>query len=106
MLTWIKGFTTRTRTAPARFRPSSWNAYEGTISKLICTKNFLEPWNKEFAANVGHSKPTVCSFLAAMYLEQSSTDEKILMEACGDPPEARKKEHTIKDRRFPYVVER
>ena len=41
-----------------------------------------------------------------MYLEQSSTDEKILKEACDDPPEARKKKHTINDRRILYAVER
>ena len=28
------------------------------ISKLNRTNNFLESMNKEFAANVGHSKPT------------------------------------------------
>ena len=41
-----------------------------------------------------------------MYLVQSSTDEKILKEACDDPPDARKKKHTIKDRRILYAVER
>ena len=45
-------------------------------------------------------------FLAAMYLEQSSTDEKILKEARGDSPEARKKKHIIKDRRILHAVER
>ena len=89
MFTWIEGLTTGTRTAPARFPPSSWNAYDRTISKLNRTNNFLESWNKELAANVVYTKPTVWSFLAAMYMEQSSTDEKILEEACGDPPEAR-----------------
>ena len=108
MFTWIEGLTTGTRTASARFPPSSWNAYDRTISKLNRTNNFLESWNKEFAANVEHSKPTVWSFLAALYLEQSCTDEEILNEACGDPPEARKikKKHTIKDRRIRYAVER
>ena len=41
-----------------------------------------------------------------MHLEQSSTDEKILKEPCGDPPEARKKKHAMKDRRTLYAVER
>ena len=41
-----------------------------------------------------------------MYLVQSSTDDKILKEACDDPPDARKKKHTIKDRRILYAVER
>ena len=59
---------------------------------------------KQFAVNVGHSKPTVWSFLSAM--KQSSTDEKLLKEACGDPPEARKKKHIIKDRRNLHAVER
>ena len=41
-----------------------------------------------------------------MYLEQSSTDKKILKKACGNPPEAGKKKHTIKDRRILFAVER
>ena len=31
-------------------------------------------------------------------------DTKLLKEACGDPPEARKKKHAIKDRRIPIVL--
>ena len=31
-------------------------------------------------------------------------DIKILKEACGDPPEARKKKHAIKDRRIITVL--
>ena len=106
MFTWIEGLTTGTRTAPARFPPSSWNAYDRTSSKLNRANNFLESRNKEFAAKVGQSKPTMWSFRAAIYLEQSYTDEKVLKEAFGDPPEARKKKHTIKDRRILYAVER
>ena len=41
-----------------------------------------------------------------MYLEQSSTDEKMLKESCGDAPEARKKKYIIKDRRILHAVER
>ena len=105
MSTWIEGPTTGARTVPARFPPSSWNAYDRTISSLNRTNNFLESWNKQFAATVGHSKPTVWNFLAAMYLEQSSTDEKMLKESCGDALEPRKKKHIIKDRRILHAVE-
>ena len=56
---------------------------------LLSIKNFkalvplqLGVTNKH-AANVGHSKPTEWSFVAAMYMEQSSTDEKILTLFCG-----------------------
>ena len=103
--TWIEGPTTGTRTVPARFLLSSWNAYDRSISKLNRTNNFLESWNKQFAATVGHSKPTLWNFLAAMYLEQSSTDEKILKASCGDAPEARKKKNIIKDMMILHTVE-
>ena len=46
------------------------------------------------------------NFLAVMYLEQSSTDEKMLKESCGDAPEAHKKKYIIKDSRILNAVER
>ena len=41
-----------------------------------------------------------------MYLEQSSTDKKMLKESCGDAAGARRKKYIIKDRRILHAVER
>ena len=50
--------------------------YDRTSSKLNHTNNFLKSSNKEFAANVGHSKPTVCNFLAAICLSNPPLTRK------------------------------
>ena len=65
----------------------------------------FEAWNKQFAAQVGHAHPTIWNFLAAVYIEQSSTDEKFLFEANGDEPPRRKKRYVTRDRRIEHLVQ-
>ena len=42
--------------------------------------------------------------MAAMYVEQSDTDSKMLKESVGDLPPPRKKRQVIKNRRLQHAV--
>ena len=100
--TWVQGFAAG---RSARFPPKSWNVLDRTSCHLNRTNNYLEAWNKQFAAQVGHAHPTIWNFLAAVYIEQSSTDEKFLFEANGDEPPRRKKRYVTRDRRIEHLVQ-
>lgn len=102
--TWIQGISTARRTGSARFPPSSWNCVDRTECNLNRTNGTLEVFNRTFAARIGHAKPTLWNFVAAMYLEQSDTDCKILKETCGDIPPPKKKRQITKDRRVRHIV--
>ena len=91
----------------ARFPPPTWwNVHDRTISrlKLNRTNNYLEAWNKQFAALVGHAHPTIWNFMSSMFMEQSSTDERMLLQRNGDEPPRRKKCHVIRDTRLYHRV--
>lgn len=101
MITWIQGVTPG---RSARFPPSTWNVHDRTISRLNRTNNYLEAWNKQFAALVGHAHPTIWNFMSSMFMEQSSTDEKMLLQRNGDEPPRRKKRHVVRDTRLYHRV--
>ncbi len=97
MVTWIQGVAPGRN---ARFPPAIWNVHDRKISRLNRTNNYVEAWNKQFAALVGHAHPTIWNFMSAMFMEQSSTDEKMLLQRNGDQPPRRKKRHVIRDTRL------
>ena len=101
MGTWIQGITPG---RSARFPPATWNAYDRTISRLNRTNNYVEAWNKQFAGLVGHAHPTIWTFMSAMFLEQSSTDEKFLLHRNGDSTSDRKNRHVKRDSRIYSLV--
>ena len=101
MGTWIQGITLG---RSARFPPATWNAYDRTISRLNRTNNYVEAWNKQFAGLVGHAHPIIWAFMAAMFLEQTSTDEKMLLQRNGDAASDRKKRHVTRDSRIYNLV--
>ena len=68
------------------------------------TNNVVESWNKKFSALVGHANPTIYNFIAAVQMEQSSTDKKILANSLGEQPPKRKKANSDKDRRIFSIV--
>ena len=107
MTTWVQGITTPRGTRPARYPPASWNQVERTIASLNKTNNYLEAFNRKFAALVGPSKPNIWKFLKTLYMEQQATDELILRERVGDPPPtAKRPRQESKDRRILAIAER
>ena len=61
------------------------------------TDNLVESWYKKFCTLLGH--PTIYNFIAAVQMEQSSTDGKISAYMIGEQPPKRKKANDDKDRR-------
>ena len=102
--TWIQGVYTFRRSGSARYPPSSWNCVDRTTTSINRTNAVPVVFNREFAAKVGHANPTIWNFMAAMYVEQSDTDSKMLKESVGDLPSPRKKRQVIKNRRFQHAV--
>jgi len=102
--TWIQGLTTASGTGRAKFPPSTWNAYERSHFNMNRTNNVVESWNKKFSALVGHANPTIYNFIAAVQMEHSSTDKKILANSLGEQPPKRKKANSDKDRRIFSIV--
>ena len=66
MTTWVQGITTPRGTRLARYPPASWNQVERTIASLNKTINYMEAFNKKFAALVGPSKPNIWKFLKTL----------------------------------------
>ena len=92
--TWVQGFAAG---RSARFPPKSWNVLDRTSCHLNRTKNYLEAWNKQFAVQVGHAHPTIWNFMATVYIEQSSTNEKFLFEGNGhEPPRGKKRYYMLR----------
>ena len=102
---WITGVGTVRRPVAARYPPPTWTAVDRTISRLNRTNNFVEAWNNAFASIVGHSNPTIWNLLSAIFLEQSSTDEKHIHMRIGDDAPRRKKRHVTKDIRVLHLVD-
>ena len=67
------------------------------------TNNVVESW--KFFALVGHANPTIYYFIAAVQMQQSSTDKKILANSLGEQPPKRKKANSDKDIRILSIVQ-
>ena len=66
----------------------------------------MESWNNKFSGVVGHSNPTIWNFLAAVRVEQSSTDGKLTSYLVGQQPPKRKKANEEKDASVRHIVDR
>ena len=98
--TWISGQNGRR----ARFPPETWNKTDRIDTGLSRTNNFCESFNKMFSEVVGHSNPTIYNFLAAVQLEQASTEGKISSYRQGRQPPARRKRWVEKDGSMQRIV--
>ena len=89
---------------PPRYPPNTWNQVERTKAALGRTNNICESFNKS-SSLVGHSNPTIWSFIDGLCLAQSATQNRIMEYRIGRRPPPRTSAAKKKDDSVVRVLE-
>ena len=100
MATWIRSSTN----GPPRYPINTWNQVERTKAALGRTNNICESFNNS-SSLVGHSKPTIWSFIDGLRLTQSATQNRIMEYRIGRRPPPRTSAAKKKDEAVVRMLE-